>query len=138
MIQLMYGLEWQQPAIIAEGLAQTAIHENRLGDFLTRAETAANARSDQPQSHQPYAELFEAARNNEKLARSADFGDSNKIYDGVMVRAPDETIELLSRVKVRPEELEERTAEMYHTAAWVATTAAWHPPHVPKYDFFLM
>lgn len=138
LIQLMYGLEWKQPAIIAEGLAQTAVHDNRLGDFLRRAEQAANTRTDHSQTHQPFASLFEAARDSGKLANSASIDDSNKIYDGVMKRAPDEAVELLSKVKVKPEELEERTAEMFHTAAWVAATAAWHPPHVPKYDFFLM
>ncbi|UKZ83563.1 hypothetical protein TrVFT333_011372 [Trichoderma virens FT-333] len=119
LIQLMYGIEWRQPAIIAEGLAQAAVHENRVGVFLTK--------------------LFESVGQfSEKLATSARFGDSNKVYDGVFVRAPDEALEFLKQVRVREDELDERLAEMAHSCAYVATTAAFHPPNVPKLDFFLI
>ncbi|KAL7931253.1 hypothetical protein V8C35DRAFT_310812 [Trichoderma chlorosporum] len=138
LIQLMYGIEWRQPAIIAEGLAQAAVHENRVGAFLTKVEQAA---SSQPQSTQktPLPQLFESVRQfSEKLATSAHYGDSNKIYDGVFVRAPDEALEFLKQVRVREDELEERLAEMVHSCAYVAATAAFHPPNVPKFDFFLI
>lgn len=137
LIQLMYGIEWRQPAIIAEGLAQAAVHENRVGGFLTKVEQAA---SSQPQSaHRPLPELFESVRQySEKLATSARFGDSNKIYDGVFVRAPDEALGFLKQVRVKEDELDERLAEMVHSCAYVAATAAFHPPNVPKFDFFLM
>jgi hypothetical protein len=142
----MYGLEWQQPAIIAEGLAQAAVHENRVGGFLTKVEQAAasssSSSSQQPSSSPnktPLPEIFETIRQHgEKLATSARFGDSNKIYDGVFVRAPDEALELLRQVTVKEDELEEKLAEMAHTCAYVAAAAAFHPPHAPKFDFFLM
>lgn len=146
LIQLMYGLEWQQPAIIAEGLAQAAVHENRVGGFLTKVEQAAasssSSSSQQPSSSPnktPLPEIFETIRQHgEKLATSARFGDSNKIYDGVFVRAPDEALELLRQVTVKEDELEEKLAEMAHTCAYVAAAAAFHPPHAPKFDFFLI
>ncbi|KAM0255218.1 hypothetical protein ACHAQJ_005982 [Trichoderma viride] len=110
LIQLMYGIEWQQPAIIAEGLAQAAVHENRAGGFLTKVEQAAAS----SQSLSPsLPELFESVRQySEKLATSARFEDSNKIYDGVFVRAPDEALKFLKQVKVKEDELDERLAEM--------------------------
>lgn len=135
MIQLMYGIEWEQPAIVAEGLAQAAVHENRLGDFLTKAEEAANKRNPETIA---YADLFEEMRKNEKLAGSARWTDPNRIYDGVMARAPDEAVEFLSQIKVKEDELEERTVEMFHAAAYMASAAVFHPPHIPKFDFFLM
>ncbi|KAF7559043.1 hypothetical protein G7046_g5112 [Stylonectria norvegica] len=135
LIQLMYGLEWEQPALIASGLAQAAVHENRLGAFLTQTDEAAQKRGSQMGS---IVDLFDAARPDQKLAGSAHWEDGNKIYDGVMVRAPEEAVEFLGQVRVRAEELEERTAEMVHTAAYVAAAATFHPPHIPKFDFFLM
>jgi hypothetical protein len=138
LIQLMYGIEWQQPAIIAEGLAQAAVHENRVGGFLTKVEQAA---SSQPLSaHTPsLPELLESVRQySEKLATSARFEDKNKIYDGVFVRAPDEALEFLKQVRVKEDELDERLAEMIHSCAYVAAAAAFHQPNKPKFDFFLM
>ncbi|KAH7152447.1 hypothetical protein B0J13DRAFT_522738 [Dactylonectria estremocensis] len=136
LIQLMYGLEWEQPATIASGLAQIAVHDNRLQDFFTRSQYAANARPDSFQMGS-IMDLYDKIGQNEKLATSARWEDPNRIYDGVLKRAPDEMIELASQVKVRAEDLEERTAEMIHTTAYVVTTAAFRPPHVPKLDFFL-
>ncbi|KAL7913652.1 hypothetical protein GGI35DRAFT_438183 [Trichoderma velutinum] len=138
LIQLMYGIEWHQPAIVAEGLAQAAVHENRVGGFLTKVEQAA---SSQPQSAQrtPLPELFESVKQySKKLATSAQYEDSNKIYDGVFVRAPDEALEFLKQVRVGEDELDERLAEMVHSCAYVAATAAFHPPNTPKFDFFLI
>ncbi|KAF7546441.1 hypothetical protein G7Z17_g8437 [Cylindrodendrum hubeiense] len=136
LIQLMYGLEWEQPATIASGLAQIAVHDNGLHELLTRSRGAAAAKPDSYQMGS-IIDLYDKIAPNQKLASSAHWEDRNRIYDGVMKRAPDEMIELASQVRVRPEELEERTAEMIHTAAYIAAAAAFHPPNVPKFDFFL-
>jgi len=138
MIQLMFGVEWQQPAILAEGLAQAAVHDNWLGGFLAEAEKRAEQR--ESVTYRPLTELFEELhdKRHEKLARSARLDDSQKIRDGVMARAPEEALDYVSQIKVRPEELEERTAEMAHNAAYIAAASSWHPPHIPKYDFFLI
>ncbi|PTB35431.1 uncharacterized protein TrAFT101_008980 [Trichoderma asperellum] len=135
LIQLMYGIEWQQPAIIAEGLAQAAVHENRVGGFLTKAEQAATASAHTTS----LPELFESVGQfSEKLATSARFDDKNKIYDGIFVRAPDEALEFVKQVKVHEDELDERLAEMVHSCAYVAAAAAFHQPNKPKFDFFLI
>ena len=133
----MYGLEWSQPAIIASALAQTCVHENNLQDFLTKAEKLARTNDAVPV---PLLTMYEEVikPEHEKLARSAKHTDEQRIFEGVFARAPDEAAQFVSRIKVDADKLEERTAEMVHVNAFIAATTAWNPPHVPKYDFFMM
>ncbi|KAI9898266.1 hypothetical protein N3K66_006626 [Trichothecium roseum] len=144
IIQLLFGLEWSQPAIIASALAQTCVHKDNLRDFLTKAETLARAdEGNQPPaaaSSPTMLSLYEELRlpENEKLARSARFTDELHISGGVFARAYEEAARFASRIRVDEAALEERTAEMVHASALVAAAAAWKPPHEPKYDFFLI
>ncbi|KDN63118.1 putative HypA protein [Colletotrichum sublineola] len=136
IIQLMYGVEWEQPAIVAEGLAQAAVHKNQLKGFFDEAERRANETAKTPMPQ--IADLVEEIRGNRKLAAAAEMKDANKIFDGVMKRAPEEMMGIASKVKVLPEELDERTAEMFHTAFYVAGGAALRPGKEAKWDFFLI
>ncbi|KAG7118497.1 Oxidoreductase ptaJ like protein [Verticillium longisporum] len=99
LIQLMYGIEWEQPAIVAEGLAQAAVHKNQLGPFLK--ETEEGAAGEMPSIQ----ELHEA---------------------------------IAKRVKIKTDELGERTAEMFETTFWVAAGAALRKGKDAKWDFFLI
>ncbi|KAI0157367.1 HypA protein [Xylariaceae sp. FL1272] len=128
-IQLMYGVEWEQPAIVAMGLAQGAVHSAKLGKFLKTAEKAAKNNNARMPS---IAQLLQEVASNKKLA------SASKITDGILVRAFDEAIEVVSRVHINPEELEERTVEMFNTAVYQAAAAAIRPGKIPKVDFFLM
>lgn len=121
--------------MVAMGLAQAAIHQDNLKGFLLAAEEASKSVSAPMPS---IASLLDEVRANEKLATSAQTKDSNKIRDGVLARAWDETIAITSRVKVKPEELDEKTAEMYHTSIYEGSLAAFHPGKESKFDFFLM
>ncbi|KAK1766177.1 HypA protein [Phialemonium atrogriseum] len=136
IIQLMYGMEWAQPAIVAEALAQTSVHGNDLNPFLFEAEkeAAQSSAGDMPS----IVSLYKAVHDNDKLANSVRMEDSNKVRDGVLVRARAEMLKVASRVKVRPEQLEEKTAEMFHSALYMAAAAAIHPPKHPKFDFFFI
>ncbi|RYP59711.1 hypothetical protein DL770_010150 [Monosporascus sp. CRB-9-2] len=139
LIQLMYGIEWRQPAVVAMALAQAAVHGDRGGlrDFLLTADRQARAAS----SSEPMpaiVDLLEAVRADEKLARSARMSDGNKIRDGVLGRAWGEAVAVANRVRVNPDELDERTAEMYHAAIYECASAALRPGKEPKWDFFLM
>lgn len=132
---MMYALEWAQPAMVAMALAQTAVHSNDLGPFLHEAEKASKSSSaDMPS----IASLYEAVKANDKLAQAAQMQDANKVRDGVMKRARDAMLQLASRVKVKPEQLEEKTVEMYDNAVYIAASASFHPPKINKFDFFLM
>jgi len=84
-------------------------------------------------------QLLEEVRQNDKIAHAAREGDGNKIRDGVLARAKDEMIALAAKVRVRPDEVEERTAEMFNAALYVAAAAALvKEGKQPKFDFFLM
>jgi ABC-type tungstate transport system permease subunit len=132
----MYGMEWRQPAMVAMALAQTAVHSNDMGPFLLEAEKTA--RSSGFEDMPSIVSLYEAVKANKKLANAAQMKDANKVRDGVLKRARDEMLQLVSRVKVTPEQLEEKTVEMYNNAVYIAASAAFHPPKIPKFDFFLM
>jgi hypothetical protein len=142
LIQLMYGVEWNQEAIVAEGLAQAAVHSGDIGAYLLAAEKAAKERRDSSSFSKEGArvvDLLEEVKKHEKLAVAARMEDANKIRDGVLARAGPEMIEIAAKVRVRPDEVEERTAEMFNAALYVAAAAALvKEGKRPKVDFFLM
>lgn len=138
MIQLGFGLEWEQPAIVAQGLAQAAVHRNTLGDFFDRVDEAVAAGRGGEQ--RGLSDICESLRaENSSLASAAEWRDGDQsLYAGVLGRGLDEAVALCAQVRVREEDWDERVAEALHHAAYVAASAAWKPPHIPKYDFFLM
>lgn len=123
---------------MAEALAQAAVHSDDIKVFLLGAEEEANkagAGAEMPR----IVDLLREVKQNEKLAKSAKMTDENKIRDGVLVRAKEEMIRLAARVRVAPEEIEERTAEMFDACVYMASAAALvQPEKHPKFDFFLM
>lgn len=143
IIQLLYGVEWSQPAIVASALAQTAVHRNEMRAVMADIDAWAKAHGNA--AHLPFMALFEevggggtGAGGNGELKDDVRWEDTVKIEGGVLTGVKDEALDLLSRVRVREDELEERTAEMFHAAAYVAASTTLRPHHVPKYDFFLM
>ncbi|KAL0934789.1 Oxidoreductase AflY 1 [Colletotrichum truncatum] len=139
LIQLMYGLEWEQPAIVAEGLAQTCVHNiEGLDELLLASERQAATATPRTMRFPSLLSMYEHVRADPKLSTAVRVGDENKIEDGILKRAKGPMIDILSQIHVDPEDLEERTAEMFHTMVLVASSAAIHPPHHVKYDFFLM
>lgn len=135
LIQLMYGVEWAQPAIVAMALAQASVHKTDFRDFYLETDRRAK---ESDARMPPIVELLEAARANAELRASPRLSDGNKIRDGVLQRAQPAAVALASRVRVRPEELAERTAEMYHAGVYEAACAAVHGDRDPKFEFFLI
>ena len=113
LIHLGFALEFKQPAIVAEALAQAALHRDYLAPFFLGAEKQANQTVEISSSiRKTLYDLLDEIRANEKLATSAHWDDDNKIRDGVLVRAPQEMIDIASQWTVRSEDLELRNAEM--------------------------
>ncbi|KAF2124120.1 hypothetical protein P153DRAFT_302625 [Dothidotthia symphoricarpi CBS 119687] len=117
IIHLGFGVEFEQPAIIAEALAQAAVHSNREASHLIESEKAAREThdSDRPSDTTIIQLLGEI------------FADSKQSAGGKTKYA--------SRVHVTEANLEEKTAEMINAAVYF-TGAAQNPPYQVKFDFF--
>lgn len=122
LIHLGFGIEFRQPAIIAEALAQAAVHLDWEGKYLLAVEKAAT----EP-STKTMVELLEEIRADKKLSTAAHWSDGNKIRDGLLQRAPEETMKYAKQWTVSPGELDEKTAEMTNASVYF-TAAAQRPP----------
>ena len=117
IIHLGFGVEFEQPAIIAEALAQAAVHDNREASHLVESEKAAEAHSPDRRSDttivqllaESYADTQHTSRRRTKYAR---------------------------QVHVTEENLEEKTAEMINaagdfkskpaTSTWLTSSSILH------------
>jgi hypothetical protein len=110
LIHLGFGIEFEQPAIVAEALAQAALHDNYLLPYFSAAEEAA--RDPTKPSSTSMLEIIDMVRNDEALSASALWEDGNKLRDGVLHRAADKMVKYASLWRVEPEKLRYKTAEM--------------------------
>ncbi|OJJ62162.1 hypothetical protein ASPSYDRAFT_146077 [Aspergillus sydowii CBS 593.65] len=134
IIHLGFALEFNQPAIVAEALAQTAIHDDWTGPkFLFPVEKAAGGIG--KKTNKTMLQLLEEARADKKLANSVHFEDGNKLRDGVLKRAPDEMIKYASQYTVSEEQMWERFVEMVDVSVYF-TAASQRPSKQVKFDFF--
>jgi hypothetical protein len=122
IIHLGFGIEFRQPAIVAEGLAQAAVH----GDWMPflQWEQAAEATRGKGE-RKTIVQLLDEVRGDEKVSGAARWEDGNKIRDGLMKRAPDELSAYVSQFTVGEDELEERTAEMINAAGMLHCGASF-------------
>jgi hypothetical protein len=137
IIRLMYGVEWAQPAIVAEAVAEACVHSNDINLYLLAAEDEA-AKLPADFRMPRIISLYRAVAADKKLSLSAHMEDGNKIRDGVLVRAKQEMLEIAKQVKVDEDEVDERTAEMCDAAFYMAASAIFHPGKHIKFDFYLM
>jgi len=136
IIHLGFGIEFKQPAIISEALAQAAVHTNWMGPLLLGAEKAA--KDNNITESKTLVQLLEDIRADKELSNAARWSDGNKVRDGVIGRAADRMIHYASQYIIPPSsDLEERTAEMANAAIWY-TGGAQHPPKQVKFDFYYM
>ena len=110
--EIIQRVEFKQPAIIAEALAQAAAHDTYMSNLFIPAEKAAASE----ERSKSLVELLDEIRADQKLSTAAHWNDGNKIRDGILVRAPDEMIAYASQYRVSEDELEEKTAEMTNAA----------------------
>ncbi|ORY19300.1 hypothetical protein BCR34DRAFT_621122 [Clohesyomyces aquaticus] len=137
LIHLGFGVEFQQPAIIAEALAQAAVHDTWVGKLFKGCEKQVKENGTQNVEKETLVHILEAIREDKKLSEAAKWEDGNKIRDGILKRAPEEMIKYATQYVVSEDRLEEQTAEMINATIYY-TSAAQHPPHIPKFDFYYM
>ncbi|KAI6838676.1 hypothetical protein KC340_g3891 [Hortaea werneckii] len=135
IIHLGFGVEFSQPAIVAEALAQGAVHDNYMGKFFSAAERAAELRRGEPS--ETMVKLLDAIHDDKQLRDAPKWSDGNKLRDGIMNRAGDAMVQHTSQYHVRPDELELKTAEMINANAYY-TAGAQREGKAIKWDFYYM
>lgn len=140
IIHLGLGVEFEQPSLVAEALAQAASHDNSNIEILFQNAEREAAIVYPTSMPKPMIQLIHEVRANETIRnapRWSDFG--NKMRDGIIGRAGEEmqSIAAQFRIKEDEKELERRTAEMISTCAYFAG-AAQHEGRKRKIDFFYM
>ncbi|KAL1847997.1 hypothetical protein Daus18300_013757 [Diaporthe australafricana] len=139
LIQLMYGLEWKQPAVVAEALAETCVHGiEGLDQLLLPSESDTTQSSREKPRMKPILDIFKDIIADLRFDGATLLSDASKIQDGILKRAKEPMLSILRQVHIEDDELEERTAEMFHAIILIASSAALCPPYHVKYDFFLM
>ena len=140
LIHLGFGIEFKQPAIIAEALAQAAVHDNWIRPLYFESEKGATTKKEENQKPKSLVKLLDEIHDDEILRSAPHWEDGNKIRDGILKRAPDQMIHYLSQFwieKRSEQELERKTAEMIDAAVYY-TTGAQRPPKIVKIDFYFM
>ncbi|KAI1504052.1 hypothetical protein F5X99DRAFT_424580 [Biscogniauxia marginata] len=140
IIHLGLGIEFDQPTIVAEALAQAAAHDNsNILHLFESAEAEAAILYPNPKP-KPMIELIHEVRATDAIRtapRWTDFG--NKMRDGIVGHALEEMSTIAAQFRIRPDEasLARRTAEMIATCAYFAG-AAQREGRKRKIDFFYM
>jgi hypothetical protein len=107
LVQLGLGIEFNQPAIVAEGLAQAAVHSDHyLFAFFHEAEERA------PGVASKYlAGLLDLASADEKCRNASNSQVREKVRDGVLLNVREEAINLAAQYQVGEDEVDLRLAE---------------------------
>lgn len=141
IIHLGFGVEFEQPTVMVEALAQAATHDRWPGDFVEQTSDRAAKRLQSGEKARSMLDLIMAARSNDKIREAPHWNDGNKVRDGVLKRALPEAVDLCSQwfVDATPEDLRFKTAEMTNICAYFAG-ASQHPSRKKqvKFDFFYM
>ena len=138
LIHLGFGIEFEQPAIIAEALAECAIHDEGAGRaFLNSAEVMASAGwTFESPPEVSLAKLIDSIHATDELRTAARWEDPNKmqsVFDRVGTKM--EIVAVL--FQVRPDTLKRKEAEMISACAYF-TGAAQRADNAIKMDFFYM
>ncbi|KAJ9148279.1 HypA-like protein [Pleurostoma richardsiae] len=134
-IHLGYGIEFEQPAIVAEALAQTASHITWQGDFLLPAEE----KSKSVKGPAPFADLLAALENDDRIKAAVEYTDP-ATTKGLIAKEGAYLAELTAKAKIpdpTDEKLEEAAASITTATAYMACAAQRADRHV-KIDFILM
>ncbi|KAE8377941.1 hypothetical protein BDV26DRAFT_292672 [Aspergillus bertholletiae] len=135
LIHLGYGIEFDQPAIVAEALAQIAVHQNEVATAMLGAEKASATSRGQKDTSMLH--LLQQVREDDRIRNAACWGDGSWIEDLPLTAAPEELWELAGQWRVDASHLVERTAEMINTNGFFCG-AAQAPPKEYKLDFFFI
>ncbi|CAG8960199.1 hypothetical protein HYFRA_00012717 [Hymenoscyphus fraxineus] len=132
LIHLGLAVEFEQPSILAEALAQATTDANlNVQIFFANAESETAKSTQTLTEERPLVELIHEARANETIRNSAHWEDMQfKMKNGVLKRAEKEIAALAAQFRVTAENLERRAAEMISCCAYFAGAAQRHELNV--------
>ncbi|KAJ5802310.1 uncharacterized protein N7503_004760 [Penicillium pulvis] len=141
LIHLALGIEFEQPGIVAEALAQAASHDSMgFETYFKRVEEHVRRTIGTGIGPRPLIELFQDIWTTKAL-RDASLGFDDgpaRVREGVLGRTGEELAALAAQFRVDQldsETVQRRLAESFNVAAYVAG-AAQQPGKPPKVDFF--
>ena len=139
IIHLGFGVEFVQPAIIAEALAQGAIHPLEAGELLLRVERLSAKHRDALPGPTFVDLLLEISQDPSIKNADCWKGGSFERNGNFFATLPKNLVKILTKFRIEPSEqaVEERLAEMCNVAAWF-TAACQRPNKMVKFDFFYM
>ena len=121
IIHLGFAIEFEQPAIIAQALAQAAVHEDYLGlSFLFPVENAAGGIG-QHSTHKTLVQLMDEMRADETLRAAARPDDDEVFSRGILQRASEVLLKYSSQWTVPEDRITEKLAEMTNAAGELIT-----------------
>ncbi|PWY71769.1 hypothetical protein BO94DRAFT_476313 [Aspergillus sclerotioniger CBS 115572] len=139
MIHLGCGIEFHQPAIVAEALAGACVHDNWPIKFLIPTEQYVRTEPNLPR--RSLLEILDALRQDPEIASGVKASDPfNKIPDGFLQRiTADQLAPVLGQFQVAPtdEGLQRGMADLMYTAAFMVG-AAQRPGKRESIDFVLL
>jgi hypothetical protein len=113
IIHLGFGIEFQQPAIVAQALAQASVHPDYLADCFYRP-TVASAKSHE--TSKGLMEIMEEMRANKTIRDASVHGDTDVFEHGILSRASEEVIKHISQWTVSENQINDKLVEMINTA----------------------
>ncbi|KAI4254109.1 MAG: hypothetical protein LQ352_003276, partial [Teloschistes flavicans] len=149
------GLEFKQLFVLAEGLAEAAVHHDQYYTDYIEACSAEASKRDGPK--QSLISCFKDALLDDKITNCSSF-DYCRQYeapseqfpegrwfvkrepyrDGVVGLVKNELAHIAGKWGVTEhDDLERATAEIINISIYIAASAQ-RPPHEPRYDFFLI
>jgi hypothetical protein len=132
LIHLGFGLEFRQPAIIAEALAMTAVHIDDVGAVMYDTETISRGKI-----AKSMIDILHEIGNDEIVLGNPCWKDGSPTKDEKFLRAPEALKQLAAQWHVDPEYIAEKTAELINVNVYF-TAAAQSPPKKEKFDFFFI
>ena len=109
LIQLGFGIEFEQPAIIAESLAEAAVHADELEPYLKAVD--AKVAKEEKHDSEHLSKLYEELRANRKIVGSTTYENAFAFGQDIFNNAKDEMVSIAARYRVSEDELEERMKE---------------------------
>ncbi|KZZ89241.1 hypothetical protein AAP_04388 [Ascosphaera apis ARSEF 7405] len=136
-IHLGFGLEFHQPAIVAQGLAEAATHSaGDLTQYLFLSEKEGNARKEKNEESALLVDLQARIRQNRKIREAITYQDAEKL-SALIEKAGQDVIAITSQFHVKHDQIDEKMAELMNATVYFNGTSQRKDKPV-KFDFYYM